>query len=70
MGAVPAVDTDALIKLKAFTEACQAKGITVLLAHVNPQPKKAMDKFGLSELVQENNFCKNIYAAIEQVKTL
>ncbi len=68
MGAVPAVDTDVLIKLYNFVETCQAKGITVLLAHVNPQPKKAMDKFGLSALVGENNFCRNIYAALDKAK--
>ncbi len=70
MGAVPSVDTDALIKLKALVASCQEKGITVLFSHVNPQPLRAMRKFGLYDLVQKENFYPNIQSALDHAELM
>lgn len=70
MSAVPSVDTDALLKLKAFVASCAEKGITVLFSHVNSQPMRAMQKFGLCDLVKEENFCPNIHTALEKAELI
>lgn len=70
MRSVTAFDTDAVRSLKALIEACSKSGVQVVLSHVNPQPEKAMKKFGLYELIGEENFCPNINAAMERAKQL
>ncbi len=70
MGAVPSVDTDALIKLKALVASCQEKGITVLFSHVIPQPLRAMRMFGLYDLVQKENFYPNIQSALDHAELM
>ncbi len=70
MGAVPSVDTDALLKLKAFTLSCQEKDIVVMFSHVNEQPLHAMQKFGLYDLVKGERFFANVHDALERAELL
>lgn len=68
MRSVISVDTDALKTLEAFIKKCHEKGIVVILSHVNAQPKKAMEKSGMYQLVGEDNFCQNIDEALKKAE--
>lgn len=68
MRSVISVDTDALKTLEAFIKKCHEKGIVVILSHVNAQPKKAMEKSGMYQLVGKDNFCQNIDEALKKAE--
>lgn len=66
MRGVPAMDVTALRSLKKISETCKKKNITLLLSHVQEQPKAMMTKAGFVAEVGEENFCANIDAALER----
>jgi len=70
MRSVPALDSTAMNALVSLYERCKKEKITLILSHVNEQPRKVMDKAGFTDLVGEENFCKNINAAIERAEEL
>ncbi len=70
MRGVPAMDVTALRSLRMIHDRCQKKGITLLLSHVQEQPKMMMEKAGFAAEVGEENFCKNIDAALERAAQL
>ncbi len=65
MRAVPALDATAMNSLEALRKKCEAKGISLVLSHVNPQPMEAMKKSGFYEAVGEDRFCAHIDEALE-----
>ncbi len=66
MRSVPAMDISALKQLRNLWLLCQRKGITLILSHVNEQPRHMMEKAGFVKEVGENNFCPNIDAALSR----
>lgn len=70
MRGVPAMDVTALRSLQMIYDRCQQKGITLLLSHVQEQPKAMMEKAGFAKKVGEENFCKNIDAALQRAESL
>lgn len=70
MRAVPAVDATAMNQIEALYRKCQSNGVTLILSHVNPQPLETMKKSGFYDKVGEENFCKNIDAALERAKNI
>ena len=70
MRAVPAVDATAMNQIEALYEKCRKSGVTLVLSHVNPQPLDTMKKSGFYDKVGEENFCKNIDAALERAKSI
>ena len=70
MRSVPAMDITALNAMNALFEKCEKDGITLILSHVNEQPLRVMQKAGFYDKVGKDNFCKNIYAAIEHAENL
>ena len=64
MRGVPAMDVTALRSLTNIHEICKKKGITLVLSHVQEQPRAMMEKAGFAGLVGEENFCANIDAAL------
>lgn len=70
MRSVPAVDITAMNAMESLYEKCKKKGITLILSHVNEQPLRVMQKSGFYDEVGKDNFCKNIYAAIERAENL
>ena len=65
MRSVPAMDITALHALEKVYALCQDKDITLILSHVNEQPRKMMDKAGFTDKVGERNFRENIDDALE-----
>ncbi len=70
MRSVPAMDITAMNAMNSLYEKCKKDGITLILSHVNEQPMRVMQKAGFYDKVGKNNFCKNIYAAIERAENL
>ncbi|MGN0389847.1 MAG: SulP family inorganic anion transporter [Wujia sp.] len=67
---VPAMDITGLESLEEAYNTCKKKGITMLLSHVNEQPKHVMEKAGFVEKLGEENFCENIDVALERAAKL
>lgn len=70
MRAVPAIDASALIAFREILETCKNNNITLILSHVNEQPMKMMKKAGFDEEVGQENFCRNIDAALKRAEEL
>ena len=70
MRSVPAVDITAMNAMENLYKKCKKDGITLILSHVNEQPLRVMQKSGFYDMVGKDNFCKNIYAAIERAENL
>ena len=70
MRSVPAMDITAMNAMNSLYEKCKKDGITLILSHVNDQPMRVMQKAGFYDKVGKDNFCKNIYAAIERAENL
>lgn len=67
---VSALDVSALRTIGEVWEKFSSKGITVIFSHVNKQPMKVMKKSGFYEQVGEENFAKNIDAALSKAESL
>ena len=70
MRSVPAMDITAMNAMDSLYEKCKKDGIVLILSHVNEQPLRVMQKAGFCDKVGKDNFCKNIYAAIERAENL
>ncbi len=70
MRSVPAVDITAMNAMENLYKKCKKDGVTLILSHVNEQPLRVMQKSGFYDEVGKENFCKNIYAAIERAERL
>ena len=64
MRSVPAMDISALNTLRKLNEQCKRAGVKLLFSHVNEQPYKMMKKACFVDEIGEDNFCKNIDAAL------
>ncbi len=70
MRSVPAVDVTALKGLMELVQRCKEAGVTVVLSHVNEQPRKMMEKAGFVDIVGQENFAENIDAAIQRAEAI
>ena len=70
MRSVPAMDVSALRKLEEVLMMCKRRKITLLLSHVQNQPRRMMEKAGFVADAGENNFCENIEAALLRAEEL
>lgn len=70
MRAVPAVDATAMNQIEALYKKCKAKGVTLILSHVNPQPMDTMKKSGFYDKIGEENFCKDINTALDRANSI
>ena len=66
MRSVPYIDASAMQSMEHILEDCRKKGITLVLSHVNPQPKSVMKKAGFVDKAGKENFCKSIDFALER----
>lgn len=70
MGSVPSLDITAMNALVSLNEKCKKRGVMLILAHVNEQPLRVMQKAGFVKSVGKENFCANIDAAIARAEKL
>lgn len=70
MRGVPAIDTTAMHSLQKVYDKCKKNKITLILSHVQEQPRQVMQKAGFEQEVGTNNFCENIDRALERATEL
>ena len=70
MRGVPYLDSTAMSAMHELYKRCQRRGITLILSHVNEQPRAAMERDGFIQLVGEENFCPNIDAALAHAEEM
>jgi len=65
---VPAVDATGLHALEQFAKKCHAGGTTLIIAEVQPQPRHAIVRHALFNLVGRHNFARDFETALEKAK--
>jgi len=70
MRGVPAIDATAMNSLEQLYKKCKAKGVELVLSHVNTQPFEAMKKAGFVDKVGAEHFCEHIDGALEYAAKL
>ena len=70
MRSVPSIDITAMQDMEHFLNRCKNRHITLILSHVNGQPRDAMEKAGIAQMVGPENFCKNIDAALQRAEQI
>lgn len=70
MRAVPAMDISAFRSLEKVAASCKKRGATLVLSHVQEQPRSMMEKAGFIDVVGKENFCPNIDAALAHAKEI
>jgi len=66
MSNVSAIDATAMKNMENLYAACQAKGVTLILSHVNEQPMAVFAKAGFYEKVGIDNILPHIDQALER----
>lgn len=62
---VPSMDATAVHAFKRMIKMCKHKHIRVLISGINEQPLTVLKKAGLFDIIEENNFYKDVKSAIE-----
>ncbi len=70
MRSVPHMDSTALFFMEELYDKCVENDITLIISHIQEQPLSVMKKAGFDKKVGEENFCKNIDAALERAEKL
>ncbi len=70
MRGVNAIDATAMNTLEQLLDKCHKKGITLILSHVNVQPRKLMDNVGFIRKIGKENLCDNIDKALMRAKEI
>ena len=70
MHSVPALDNAGVQALDNLYKRCGSMGVQLILSDVHAQPNKVLGKYGLSELLGEENICSNLSLAIERAYVL
>lgn len=70
MRSVPAVDITALHSLEKILDNCKKRGITLVLSHVQEQPRAMMEKAGFAQKVGAENFCEHIDLALARAEEI
>lgn len=70
MRKVPVLDATGMHALKEFYYKCKKENTVLVLSGVQPKPEKVLKKFGLSEIIGEENIFPHIDAALERAQKL
>ncbi len=70
MRGVPALDATALRTLIKMYKKCQKNEVTLILSHVQNQPKSVMEKSGFVSQIGHENFCNNIDEALKRAELI
>lgn len=70
MRSVNAIDATAMHSLNLLYDSLKAKGIQIILSHVDDQPMVVMRKAGFLAKIGEENICGHIDEALERAKQL
>jgi len=70
MRGVPVVDATAMRSLNHVWDLCKRNEVTLVLSHLQPQPRSVLEKSGFLEKVGEENICSNIDEALDRAAKL
>lgn len=70
MRGVNSIDATAMNTLEQLLEKCKKKGITLILSHVNVQPRRLMDNVGFTRKIGKINMCEHIDKALMRAKEI
>jgi sulfate permease, SulP family len=67
---VPAIDATGLHTLDELSESLRRRRITLIISAANLSVRRAMDRSGLTERLGTENFCEDIFQAIERARAI
>ncbi len=70
MRSVPAIDATGIHSFESIIKACEKKGATLIMSHVNEQPMKVLKKSGMYKKIGKENICLNIDSALARAKEI
>ena len=70
MRSVSTIDATAMKNLEILFEDCKARGVQLIMSHVNEQPMKVIKKSGFDKLIGEENFASHIDDALARAQEI
>ncbi len=70
MRSVSTIDATAMKNLEILSDECQARGVQLIMSHVNEQPMKVIKKAGFEKKLGAENFCAHIDDAIARAEKI
>ena len=70
MRSVSTIDATAMKNLEILFEDCKARGVQLIMSHVNEQPMKVIKKSGFDKLLGEENFAPHIDDALARAQEI
>ena len=70
MRSVSTIDATAMRNLEILYDDCKARGVQLVMSHVNEQPMKVIQKAGFDKMLGEENFCPHIDDALARALAL
>ena len=64
------LDAGGIQALEQCKQACDRKGITIILSGIRPQPQKLVEKMGMADKIGRENIFDNIVPALERAREL
>ncbi len=70
MRSVPAIDASGYHALFRIYKLCQAKGVQIVLSHLQPYPYQVLKKYGFTDMIGRQNVCKSIDLALKRAEEI
>ena len=70
MRSVSTIDATAMKNLEILEDDCKARGVQLIMSHVNEQPMKVIQKAGFYKKLGEENFCAHIDDALARAQEI
>jgi len=67
---VPTIDATGLHTLDELVEAMRRRGVTLIISAANQGVRRAMDRSGFTERLGTENFCEDIFCALDRARAL
>ena len=70
MRSVSTIDATAMRNLEILSDECKARGVQLIMSHVNEQPMKVITKAGFYDKLGKENFCPHIDDALARAESV
>ena len=70
MRSVSTIDATAMRNLELLYDDCKARGVQLIMSHVNEQPMKVICKAGFDKKLGSDNFCAHIDDALARAQAI
>ena len=70
MRSVSTIDATAMRNLEILSDECSARGVQLIMSHVNEQPMKVITKAGFYDKLGKENFCPHIDDALARAESV